>query len=357
MATSTSRRNIKVPKKSPAQKYDDVFGVYNCTCCGKIYDKQKPYFPPSRSKLFMKNDGYLPICWSCVMDLYNTYTSDFGSDYRGMERVCCKLDYYWDRSLFDAVKEGKASNKTDEPNAKTYITKVVTRGASSRKTYDDTLKEISDERKINYVQQIEDETALGLHDALNGEPTPEMVRFWGAGFDNQDYFWLEDRFKRWADEDKQDRGENTQIDIGAETIYKQICILERTIDRENAAGHQTDKLVSQLNQLVQTVRGKMGKAREGAEGGFDGQPLGVGIRMYEFERPIPEAPDELKDVGGLIRLITIWFFGHLCKMLHIKNSYCKLYEEEIERLKIERPELSDEDDDNLIYDIFGDLEQ
>lgn len=41
-------------------------------------------------------------------------------------------------------------------------------------------------------------------------------------------------------------------------------------------------------------------------------------------------------------------------MLNIRNTYCKLYEDEIARLRIERPDLSDEDDESLFTDIFGD---
>lgn len=353
MAT-TSKKHIKVPNRNAAQQFDDALGVYNCTCCGKIFDKQRTYFPKSQSKLYAKNSQYLPICWTCVINLYHTYTAEFEDDYAGAERVCCKLDYYWNRDAFQSIKDSEA---TTDPQIKAYINKINRSVIYARKTYDDTISERGESWKQQATAQIERETALGQRNTLVEQATPEMKQFWGNGFENEDYFWLEERFKRWADEDRQDRSENAQIDIGAETIYKQICILERTIDKENAAGRATDKLISQLNQLVQTVRGKMGKAREAADGGFDGQPLGVGIRMYEFDKPIPETPPELQDQGGLIRLITIWFFGHLCKMLHIKNSYCKLYEQEIERLKIERPDLNDEDDDNLLYDIFGELEQ
>lgn len=40
-------------------------------------------------------------------------------------------------------------------------------------------------------------------------------------------------------------------------------------------------------------------------------------------------------------------------MLGIKNTYCKLYEDEMERLRVERPDLEDEDDEGAFNDIFG----
>lgn len=41
-------------------------------------------------------------------------------------------------------------------------------------------------------------------------------------------------------------------------------------------------------------------------------------------------------------------------MLGIRNTYCKLYEDEIARLRVERPELEAEDDEGVFNDIFGD---
>ena len=56
---------------------------------------------------------------------------------------------------------------------------------------------------------------------------------------------------------------------------------------------------------------------------------------------------------GIVKYISIWFLGHLCKMLGIKNAYCKMYERELEKMRIENPELDEEDDETLFDDIFG----
>ena len=57
-----------------------------------------------------------------------------------------------------------------------------------------------------------------------------------------------------------------------------------------------------------------------------------------------------------MKYVTVWMFGHLCKMLGIKNSYCKMYEDEIAKLRVERPEYDDEDDDTMLNDLFGGVE-
>ena len=40
-------------------------------------------------------------------------------------------------------------------------------------------------------------------------------------------------------------------------------------------------------------------------------------------------------------------------MLKIKNSYSKLYEDEIARLRVERPEYTAEDDEDFFQDVFS----
>lgn len=81
--------------------------------------------------------------------------------------------------------------------------------------------------------------------------------------------------------------------------------------------------------------------------------FGALIKVWENERPIPEPDPEMRDVDGIVKYISIWFFGHLCKMLRINNSYSRLYEAEMAKLRVEKPEYADEDDEQLFDDMFG----
>lgn len=81
--------------------------------------------------------------------------------------------------------------------------------------------------------------------------------------------------------------------------------------------------------------------------------FGEWIRKWENSRPIPEPDPELQDVDGIIKYIDIWFRGHLCKMLNIKNSRTKLYDDTIEQMRIERPEYEEDDDETMFENIFG----
>ena len=51
------------------------------------------------------------------------------------------------------------------------------------------------------------------------------------------------------------------------------------------------------------------------------KPLGVMIQMFENERPIQKCRPEWEDVDNIVKYITIYFLGHLCKMLKIFINY------------------------------------
>ena len=53
------------------------------------------------------------------------------------------------------------------------------------------------------------------------------------------------------------------------------------------------------------------------------------------------------------RYITIYFLGHLCKMLKINNRYSSLYEEEMAKYRVEVPELEEADDEDVFNYIIG----
>ena len=98
---------------------------------------------------------------------------------------------------------------------------------------------------------------------------------------------------------------------------------------------------------------KPNQKKDDSDSAVENTPFGVWIRRWETQRPIPEPDPELEDVDGIIRYISIWFLGHLSKMLGIKNAYCRLYEEEIAKMRVDKPEYEDEDDEEMLYDLFG----
>jgi len=168
------------------------------------------------------------------------------------------------------------------------------------------------------------------------------------------YNQLEDRRKYWM---SRLPNEGRDIDIGTEAIIRQICSLELDINRDRIAGKAVDKSVNALNNLLGSANLKPVQKKNESDASIDNTPFGVWIQRFETERPIPEPDPEMQDTDGIIKYITTWFYGHLGKSLGVKNVHSKLYDEEIKKLSVDKPEYEDEDDiddDELLYDVFGD---
>ena len=63
---------------------------------------------------------------------------------------------------------------------------------------------------------------------------------------------------------------------------------------------------------------------------------------------IPEPSPEFADIDGIKKLVTVFFFGHLCKMFNIKNDYAQMYDDEVSKYTVSKPQISeaiDEEDD------------
>lgn len=332
-----------------------------CPKCGKQYSRTKGYFSVIWTPM-NKNSGHLPICNECVTVMFEKYLRDCEDEKAAVRQMCRKLDMYWSEHVYDMV----AKKSSPRSVIFKYITKTNTT-AYVGKCYDDTLEEEGamwsfspnvvvreqTETQINpqdppeeIYDPIEEAITIDVDDDF--EVTDDIVRFWGGGNTRNEYYELEQKRSSWMAK----LGWSDSVDAGAEALIRQICQLEIDINRGRIAGKAVDKQVATLNTLLGSANLKPAQKTE-VSSADNNTPYGVWVRRFENERPIPEADPELQDVDGIVKYISIWFFGHLCKMLGIKNSYSKLYEAEIARLRVERPEYEDDDDDTLIYDIFG----
>lgn len=334
------------PKRKKLEKNTDVrtasIQKFYCCRCGIAYSRQKGYFPVSHSPMY-RGLGYLPMCNECVEDMYEQYRSILTNDREAMRRMCMKLDLYWNETIYDMVEKSVGvHSRIRSYIGKTNIVRYID------KTFDDTLLEESkierDDRTNGFkLVDSEDTTETDL-DEISVEQS--VVDFWGVGFTPDFYIELERRYKDWTNG-------SSVVDPTERSLYKQICILEATINKDSAQGKAIDKNVNALNTLLGSMNLKPAQKKDEADSMVDGTPFGVWIRRWENTKPIPEPDPELQDVDGIVRYISIWFLGHLCKMLGIRNTYCKLYEDEISKMRIERPEYEDEDDESMFNDIFS----
>lgn len=318
-----------------------------CSKCGKAYGKISGSFYRSYADLY-KGRQMLPYCKDCVDGMYESYLNVCKNRKDAMRQLCRKLDLYWNEKSYEAV-ENQTTNRTI---VATYLQKINSIKRAG-KSYDDTLIE----EGALWTWPTEYEAAAAEHSAQltdvagseEEEPvSDEVIAFWGSGYTPAMYRELEQRRRYYMSSFPDEGGEN----VGLSSMIRQICALELDINRDRAAGKDVSKSVTTHNTLLGGLGLKPAQKDDYGDSAFEKTPMGVWIDRFENKRPIPEEDPEFRDVDGIIRYITIWFLGHLCKMLGIRNTYCKLYEDEIAKLRVEHVEYEEDDDETLFNDIF-----
>lgn len=313
-----------------------------CSKCGISYGRRKGNFPVCYATNY-KGLGYITVCKDCIDKLYTMYLSQCNDAKTAVRQVCRKLDLYWNETIFDIVEK----KNTTHTMMTSYIAKINT-ATYAGKSYDDTLLE--DGMLWSFGRNPKQIVSVELAgDDNEYDVSSDVLDFWGPGFSASMYRDLEQRRSYWMRRLNFDG----EIDAGTEALIRQICNLEIDINRDRAAEKPVNASVNTLNAILGSMNLKPAQQKDDTDTAAESTPFGVWIRRFENQRPIPEADPELQDVDGIIRYISIWFLGHLCKMLGIKNTYCKLYEDEIAKRRADRPEYEDEDDETMFNDIFG----
>lgn len=306
---------------------------YYCTRCPREFDKQDGNFLSNNSPLYENNNKRITICNTCMDELLEHYTTLLGDEKLAIRRLCEKFDWYWSDVAYDYA--------TKATNYKSMIRAYVSRLGLAKfrgKTYDDTLEE---ERVSNIINNIEDYNSDD--DGIN--ISAETVKRFGKGLSIDEYEFLEEQYNDWIT-----RYECTTK--AQEEIYKNLSISQWNILNAQVNNGDVPKAQKAFQELLNTANIK--PAQTAAEKLTEENTLGSLIAKWEneYEEPIPEPPERWKDYYGIGRYVSIWFMGHLSKMLGLKNSYSRLYEEEMEKFKIERPEYAD-NEDALFDAVFG----
>lgn len=318
-----------------------------CRKCGTAYGRLKGYFPVSYSYLY-KGTGYLPYCKECVDGMFAAYLLECKDSKVAVRQMCRKLDLYWSEKVYEAVEKQNSTRSM----MTSYISKINAVKLAS-KSYDDTLREEG-------ALWLEPKAYANMESVITGVDTTDeelnvsddIILFWGPGYTPSMYMELENRRKYWISKYPQE----AELDIGTEALIRQICSLEIDINKARMEGKPIDKYVNTLNTVLGSANLKPTQKKEDADAELDKMPLGVGIQKWEYSRPLPPTPKEKRDINQVIKNITTWYLGHACKMVGIRNSYCKMYEDAMAELRVENPDHAEEDDDTLLNSVFGDLE-
>lgn len=295
-----------------------------CTRCGGKYAVRERQFYSSKSPIYINNDNKLPVCKACVDEMFGQYKKNLKSEKDAARRICMKFDIYYNERICEMVENQKTYTS--------YIGAYITRSnlnPFSGKTYDTTIEEEDNEL-------ISSTRAKNIR---NSASKKKAIAEWGF-FDPQDYQFLDLQYEDWKS--------RVVIDSKSrEDSVRQMCVNKLMQNKMLKAGDISsyDKLCNTYER-IRGVANLQPKQEDSAEKDAE-MPLGQMIERFENERPIPEPSPEWKDVDGVIKLITVYFIGHLCKMLGLKNRYSAMYEEEMDKYRADAPELAEAEEEYI----------
>lgn len=330
------------PKRKPSCR---------CSMCGKSYANQEDNFPYSPSALYKYNNYRSTICYNCIANnLYPYYFKEFGNVNETMRRICMHLDLYYSDSIVTSSAVARKNKPVDK--VKAYISHANLT-AYKGKTFDNTVDEedgytydkddarvpltfvnkkkmatqiatLSDENnnlknEVNSLKQIIEIKSLESDEAMN-------FKNWGEGFSPSDYQRLNAQYQEWIEK-------NVVEDKTREVLVRKICILSLLSDKALKEGN-----IAEYNNINKCFVDALKLACLSPQQLDDmktseGVTYGTLIKRFEQDEPLPEISEKFKDVDGIVKYITVYFIGHLCAMLNIKNRFSDDYHKEMDKYK------------------------
>lgn len=314
---------------------------FKCCACGMATDAAWQY-PRGFSMIYAANEFRLPICNECINALYNVEAEKYKTYYDTYRRICMTFDIYYSDHLADlAIKDSNPENRMTK-----YCSKASLKDYAN-KTYADTIK---DEGVIlRPFEQNEVVPVEPKKDPMDDIEIPQEIKDkWGYNLQNKQYHFLETKFQSWLEK------VDTSNDPAYESILQNVCRLELQIQEAMAEGNDVARLSKEYNSLLGSL--KLQPKQNDIKEMSDNMCFGNLIKEWEEEKPIPEPSEEFKDVDGIGHYISVWFLGHLCKLMGVKGSYDKVFDEyrqEVSKYTVEKPEYDEDDDNSRFKGLFG----
>lgn len=297
----------------------DEFMSDKVTCLGKC-GKSKKYttgnFYSNSNPLFITEK--LEVCKDCIVNFLGDKDS-----HGHLDRVYLVLAL---------LNKPFILSKWEECNGEwsKYIPQISSLHQHKNQSFKDSDFGI---QKVNITKITQDSTSLV--DEEDSEEMQFLIQFWGNGFNPEELYFLQNEYDKLINFYECDS-------YAMEMIFQEVSHLRLSIKKLREQNKPVDKELKTLQDLLGSANIK--PVQETGANSIEQATFGTLIKKYENERPIPEPDPVWKDVDNIIYYVRVWFLGHLCKMLGISNDYSRLYEEEMEKYKVEIPEYEGEDE-------------
>ena len=311
---------------------------YACLYCEKDYVETNFY--RSYSRLF-SNIGKIPYCKQCIEKFYQQYYDEYVNEgcltpeRNAVKRVCMTFDIYYTDVVFNsAMNKIRESNMNISPMA--LYMKTIQLSQYKDKSYDNT---VLNEMKEEFVASVSNGVSTNM------EVDQKIIDFFGAGFTDEDYIYLDKEYQDWTTRHECETK-------AQEEIFKRICFKQLEILKATRKGEDTKNLDATFQNLLDTA--KLQPKQNAGETISDAQTFGTLIDKWENTRPIPEVEDEFKDVDKIGLLIHTFYTGHMAKVLNLPSSLTAIYDKFIKKYTVEKQEYEGESNNEALFNnIFG----
>ena len=309
--------------------------TYKCCVCAHSTDNiEDGMFPDSYSNLYAGWAYHLPICKDCIDKLYEAYTQkQHMTPEEAARRICMCFDVYYCQGLVDVMLKGSKPKK----RMSFYISKTSL-FQFANKTYADTLAEEKAKAEKEAANKVvSDDEEVGIKE--------KDFNFWGFGFNADDIKFLNNKYTDWTT--SHECSTHSQV-----VIFKQMCMLELQILKNMQSGQPTAPLQKQLNDFMNS--GNLQPKQNNDNTFVETNTFGTFIKKLENDRPVSKPDPEWEDVDKIKHYVSVWFLGHLCKMIGLNNKFgqkwTRLYEEEVDKFTAYPPTYFDNDGEAPTFD-------
>jgi hypothetical protein len=289
-------------------------GKIVCLKCDKEKASNKFYI--NTSPLLSEDLSVFPTCKNCISEYINPSNKDEQYLIRVIH-VLTILNKPFIKELWNSSNEEWSS----------YIPQV-----SSLNQYKGLSFKDGDLLKLNQMISSSSDP-LEQEVEFSNEEMEYLIDFWGRGFTKEELEFLQKEFEKLINSYECES-------YAMEMLFQEASHQRLAIKKKRERNDSVDKELKTLQDLLGSANVK--PMQESGANAAEQATFGTLIKKYENEEPIPEPEDEWKDVDGVQKYFRVWFMGHLCKMLGIKNEYTEEYEKEIEQYTVDPPE-SEED--------------
>ena len=325
----------KTTTSKQEQKSEEKF---KCCRCGKEYTKQKGNFSFSQSPLFQGNNGRLPICDTCVNEVWDDAVDTYlGNEKKALKYLCMKFDIYYNEACWEAAKKSTSNRSL----IKAYISKTNLLQYQG-KTYDTTLQEEQN-------NLIDEESKDKILDDDENSISKEVLHRWGQGYTLEEYEYLEGRYEEWTTNNKCDT-------VSEKSAFINICLAELNIKRAMRGAGDIDKAFASYNKLTDSanVQPKQSANEKDAINSDERYCIGTIIEEWEKHDPIINKKEH-EDVDNIKKTVVTWFLGHMARMLGIDRRMTPEYEEAMEKYTVSQTEYDDDEDEEISSSVYNKL--